>query len=147
MSRIPNHLRYKSEHGYKLTKGTEHAAGFDVCSSEEVTLLPGHRWAIKTGLYLEIPENLYAQVESRSGLAVKSGLTTLCGVIDSDYRGELKIVLINLGRDPVVVAKGSRIAQLVFHEVPSVSTEMVENIEDLSKTQRKDGGFGSTGVN
>ena len=98
-------------------------------------------------IHLEIPENLYAQVESRSGLAVKNGLTTLCGVIDSDYRGELKIVLINLGRDPVVVAKGSRIAQLVFHEVPSVSTEMVENIEDLSKTQRKDGGFGSTGVN
>ena len=123
---------------------TEHAAGLDVVASEDVTLAPGERHAVATGFAIAIPHGYEVQVRPRSGLALKHGITCLNtpGTIDSDYRGEVKVILANLGSEPFDVRRGERIAQLVpapvlradFHEVTS-----------LSETSRGAGGFGSTG--
>ena len=122
---------------------TEGASGMDLVANEDVVIEP-HTWAlVGTGLYLEIPEGYEGQIRPRSGLALKYGLTVLNtpGTIDSDYRGEVKVILINHGNDAILVSKGDRIAQLVF-----VKVEKVELIPRLgsSFTVRGDGGFGST---
>ena len=125
---------------------TAGAAGADVraCLSEPLTLVPGARAAVPTGLRLGIPEGLEVQVRSRSGLALRHGLTVANapGTIDSDYRGEVKVLLVNLGSEPVSIAHGDRIAQLVV--APVVRASFVEGA--LDETPRGDGGFGSTGV-
>ena len=125
---------------------TTGAAGYDVCSAEpEFTIDPLERRLVRTGLALAIPAGYEAQVRPRSGIAVKHGLTlpNSPATIDSDYRGELMIPMINLGREPVVVARGTRIAQLVFQRVEAV--ELVE-VDELPGSERGEGGFGSTGV-
>jgi len=125
---------------------TTGAAGYDVCSAEpEFTIDPLERRLVRTGLALAIPAGYEAQVRPRSGLAVKHGLTlpNSPATIDSDYRGELMIPMINLGREPVVIARGTRIAQLVFQRVEAV--ELVE-VDELPGSERGEGGFGSTGV-
>jgi len=123
---------------------TAGAAGMDVVSAETVTLAPGARHAVATGLALAIPPGYEIQVRPRSGLALKHGVSVpnTPGTIDSDYRGELKVILINLGDEPFAIQRGDRIAQLVL--APVVQAAWAE-VADLDSTGRGEGGFGSTG--
>jgi dUTP pyrophosphatase len=123
---------------------TSGAAGMDVVSAEDLTIAPGARHAVATGLAMAIPQGYEVQVRPRSGLALKHGITVpnTPGTIDSDYRGELKVILINLGTEPFVIARGDRVAQLVL--APVVQAAWDEVIE-LDATERGTGGFGSTG--
>jgi dUTP pyrophosphatase len=123
---------------------TEHAAGMDVVAAEELTLAPGARHAVATGFAIAIPNGFEVQVRPRSGLALKHGITCLNtpGTIDSDYRGEVKVILANLGSEPFEIARGTRIAQLV--PAPVLKARFVEATE-LGETARGTGGFGSTG--
>lgn len=123
---------------------TPGAAGLDVVAAEDVTLAPGARHAVATGFAMAIPPGYEVQVRPRSGLALKHGVTCLNtpGTIDSDYRGEVKVILANLGDAPFEVTRGERIAQLVPAAVqPAVFTEVTA----LDDTARGAGGFGSTG--
>ena len=123
---------------------TEHAAGMDVVAAESLTLAPGARHAIATGFAIAIPPGYEVQVRPRSGLAIKHGITCLNtpGTIDSDYRGEVKVILANLGSHPFEVVRGERIAQLV--PTPVLRAAFAE-VEALDETERGAGGFGSTG--
>jgi dUTP pyrophosphatase len=123
---------------------TEGAAGMDVLSAEDVTIDPGARRAVSTGIALAIPRGYEIQVRPRSGLALKHGITVpnTPGTIDSDYRGELKVILINHGAEPFVIARGDRVAQLVLAPVVQAAWEEVAVLGD---TARGAGGFGSTG--
>jgi dUTP pyrophosphatase len=134
-------------HGQGLplpARATEHAAGLDVVAAEDVTLTPGARHAVATGFAIAIPEGYEVQVRPRSGLALKHGITCLNtpGTIDSDYRGEVKVILANLGSEPFEVRRGERIAQLVPGPVLSANFREVDR---LSESSRGAGGFGSTG--
>ncbi len=123
---------------------TAHAAGMDVVAAESVTLAPGGRHAVATGFAIAIPEGFEVQVRPRSGLALKHGITCLNtpGTIDADYRGEVKVILANLGAEPFEVVRGERIAQLVPAPVLRADFNVVES---LGQTERGAGGFGSTG--
>lgn len=123
---------------------TAGAAGMDVVSAEAVTIAPGARHAVATGLAFAIPSGFEIQVRPRSGLALKHGITVpnTPGTIDSDYRGEMKVILINLGADPFEVRRGDRVAQLVLAPVTRASWLPVQ---ELDETARGEGGFGSTG--
>ena len=123
---------------------TEGAAGMDVVSAEALTLAPGARAAVATGFAIAIPAGHEVQVRPRSGLALKHGVTCLNtpGTIDSDYRGEVKVILINLGEAPFPIARGERIAQLVPAPVQRATLAIVDALDD---TDRGSGGFGSTG--
>lgn len=123
---------------------TDGAAGMDVLAAEDVTLAPGTRHAVATGLALAIPPGYEVQVRPRSGLALKHGISVpnAPGTIDSDYRGELRVILINHGAEPFAVRRGDRVAQLVL--APVVRARWLE-VEDLDETARGEGGFGSTG--
>lgn len=123
---------------------TDGAAGMDVLAAEDVTLAPGGRHAVATGLALAIPEGYELQVRPRSGLALKHGISlpNTPGTIDSDYRGELKIIMINLGAEDFAIHRGDRIAQLVL--APVVRAGWLE-VAELDDTARGAGGFGSTG--
>ena len=120
------------------------AAGMDLRSADALTLMPGARALVATGIAIALPENFEAQVRPRSGLAVKHGVTVLNapGTIDSDYRGEIKVPLINLGTDEFTINKGDRIAQMVIAPVTVVSLVEVTKLEE---TTRGVGGFGSSG--
>jgi dUTP pyrophosphatase len=122
--------------------GSEHAVGLDVVAAEGVTLAPGARHAVATGIAIAIPHGYEVQVRSRSGTAVRNGITCLPGTIDSDYRGEVKVVLANLGEEPFEIVRGERIAQLVPAPVQRAA---FEEVADLDETARGAGGFGSTG--
>jgi dUTP pyrophosphatase len=124
---------------------TKEAAGFDLHSIEDAVLKPGERKLIGTGLAFEIEYGYEVQIRPRSGLAYKHGITVLNtpGTIDSDYRGEIKVLLINHSNDAFEIKKGDRIAQAVV--APVIQAEIVE-VEELSETKRGEGGFGSTGV-
>lgn len=123
---------------------TDGAAGMDVVSAEDVTIAPGARHAVATGLALAIPHGFEIQVRPRSGLALKHGITVpnTPGTIDSDYRGELKVILINHGAEPFAIRRGDRVAQLVLAPVTRASWLPVD---ELDETARGEGGFGSTG--
>jgi len=135
------------EHGEGLTLpayATDGAAGMDVLSAEDVTLPAGGRHAVATGLALAIPEGFEVQVRPRSGLALKHGISVpnAPGTIDSDYRGELKVILINHSSEPFAIARGDRVAQLVLAPVVRVAWD---EVDALDETDRGGGGFGSTG--
>jgi dUTP pyrophosphatase len=135
-------------HGEGLAEpsyATDGAAGLDVVAAEDVTIAPGQRHAVATGFAIAIPHGYEVQVRPRSGLALKHGITCLNtpGTIDEDYRGEVKVILANLGSDPFEVRRGERIAQLVPAPVLKASFTRVER---LSETERGTGGFGSTGT-
>ena len=127
---------------------TQGSSGMDVRANIEapVVLQPMERMLVPTGLFVEIPMGYEAQMRPRSGLAIKQGITCLNspGTIDADYRGELKVILINLSAEPQVINNGDRIAQMVFQKVEKVILEQVETIND---TPRGEGGFGHTGKN
>jgi len=134
-------------HGAELpvpARQTSGSAGFDVAAGETVVLLPGERKLVRTGFAIAVPEGWECQVRPRSGLALKHGITlpNTPGTIDSDYRGELCVSLVNLGAEPFEVVRGMRIAQLLFARVPEV---VFEEVAELPPTGRGLGGFGSTG--
>ena len=124
---------------------TPGAAGMDVVAAEDLDLLPGQRHAVATGFKVAIPHGYEIQVRPRSGLAFKHGISVpnTPGTIDSDYRGELKILLINHGSEPFAVRRGERIAQLV---PAAVTLAEFDELDELCETERGAGGFGSTGV-
>jgi dUTP pyrophosphatase len=126
--------------------GSVHAAGCDLLAAVDapVVLAPGARSLVPTGLAIAVPEGFEAQVRPRSGLALKHGLTVLNspGTVDADYRGEVKVILVNLGQEPVTVERGMRIAQLVLARHGQVEWSVVEA---LPESARGSGGFGSTG--
>lgn len=126
------------------TYATQGAAGMDVVSAEDVTLAPGARHAVATGLSMAIPQGFEIQVRPRSGLAFKHGISVpnAPGTIDSDYRGELKVILINHGTEEFAIARGDRVAQLVLAPVVKAAWD---EVEELDATERGSGGFGSTG--
>ncbi len=125
---------------------TEHAAGIDLMAylHEPIILEPSHRALIPTGLFIEIPPGYEAQIRPRSGLALKHGITVLNapGTIDADYRGEVKVLLINFGQESFVINNGERIAQMV---VSSHETILWKPVENLAPSNRGEGGYGSTG--
>jgi dUTP pyrophosphatase len=141
-------IRFKRlPHGQDLPLpgyATAHAAGMDVVAAESLILEPGSRFAVATGFAIAIPVGYEVQVRPRSGLALKHGITCLNspGTIDADYRGEVKVILANLGTEPFSIGRGERIAQLV--PAPVQHARFVE-VEDLDGTARGQGGFGSTG--
>lgn len=126
---------------------TEHASGMDLRAAveEPLTLAPGERQAVPTGLAMAIPPGYEGQVRPRSGLAIRNGLTMINspGTIDADYRGEVKILLVNLGDAPVTLRRGDRIAQLIIAPVTQAEWQPVAH---LPETARGEGGFGHTGV-
>jgi dUTP pyrophosphatase len=118
------------------------AAGADLYANEALTLAPGARAPVATGLRVEIPAGYAGLVWPRSGLAVRHGIDTLAGVIDSDYRGEVRVVLVNHGQEPVHIEPGDRIAQLVLQKIERAS---FTSARELAGTIRGESGFGSTG--
>ena len=141
-------IKYTAKEGVKIPEyKTKGSAGADICAfiSEDIVLLPGKRAMVPTGLFTEIPEGYEIQVRPRSGLAAKNGVTVLNtpGTIDSDYRGEICVILINLGEEAFTIHNGDRIAQLIIAPVTQGFFVKAEKLED---SQRGSGGFGSTGV-
>ena len=135
------------EHGAGLdfpAYATAGAAGMDVVAAEDVTLAPGQRHAVATGFAVAIPEGYEIQVRPRSGLALKHGISVpnTPGTIDSDYRGEVKVILINHGAEPFAIRRGDRMAQLV---IAPVTRALWQEVDELDVTKRGRGGFGSTG--
>jgi dUTP pyrophosphatase len=130
-------------HGALPEYASPAAAGADLRASEPLVIEPGGRAAVPTGLRLQVPAGHVGLVWPRSGLAVRHGIDTLAGVIDSDYRGELRVVLVNHGKEPFAIAAGDRVAQLLLQPVARGRFQQVEALED---TSRGHGGFGSTGA-
>lgn len=126
---------------------TAHAAGMDLPAAVEADLIlkPGERALVPTGLAIALPEGFEAQVRPRSGLAARNGVTVLNspGTVDADYRGEVKVILANMGAEPFTVTRGMRIAQMI---VAPVSRAMLQEVRSLPETARGAGGFGSTGT-
>jgi dUTP pyrophosphatase len=126
---------------------TPHAAGMDLCAavSQDMILQPGERKLVPTGLSIALPEGLEAQIRPRSGLALKNGLSVLNspGTIDADYRGEIQIILANLGNEAFTITRGMRIAQMVIASYVKASWQETQTLPD---SQRGSGGFGSTGT-
>ena len=140
-------VKFKKTHPEATIPAYAHQgdAGMDVCSCAALTIQPGARALVPTGLVMELPKGTEAQMRPRSGLAIKYGITLLNtpGTIDEGYRGEIGIILINLGQEPFDVRPGMRIAQMVIAPVLRV---VVEEVVDVSDTPRGTGGFGSTGL-
>jgi dUTP pyrophosphatase len=128
--------------------GTSGAAGMDIRANitSPLVLKPLERFLVPTGLYIELPDGYEAQIRPRSGLAINHGLTCLNspGTIDADYRGEIKIILINLSQEPQTIYHGDRIAQMVVHPVERVKWKKVDEVK---ASKRNEGGFGHTGKN
>ncbi len=142
----PVHVRITLEEGVALPQyQTAGSAGLDLCTIEDFTLKPLERKLVGTGIRIAVPQGYEAQVRPRSGLAIKHGITLVNtpGTIDSDYRGEIKIIVINLGKKVVSFNRGDRIAQLVICPVIHAQLQEVVTLDD---TERGLGGFGSTGV-
>ncbi len=137
-------IRIVTETGSLPAYETTGSAGMDLRSTVNHQLLPGKRCLIPTGIFIELPEGYEAQVRARSGFAVKHGIGLVNGVgtIDSDYRGEIQVCLVNWGEEPFEIKKGDRIAQLVISQYERVEWEEVDTLED---TERGAGGFGSSG--
>ena len=123
---------------------TSGSAGMDIRSEESLVIQPGDRALVSTGLFIELPEGYEAQIRARSGFAVRNGIGLVNGIgtIDSDYRGEIKVCLINWGKEPFEIQKGDRIAQMVVSRYERVTWDAVEGLEDSG---RGSGGFGSSG--
>lgn len=146
MEVLVNKIRIKrlSPTAHLPEKATAYSAGYDLYSDETI-LLPAKGYiAVSTGISMEMPCNMEAQIRPRSGLAIKHGITILNapGTIDADYRGEIKVLLVNFSDKDFLIEKETRIAQMVFSTIPST---VIEEADILNETQRGNGGFGSTG--
>ena len=140
-------IKIRTDKGYLPSYETEGSAGMDLKASlgETITLNPGERTLVPTDLFIELPPGYEAQVRARSGLAIKRGIGLVNGIgtIDSDYRGEIKIPLINWGKDPFIINDGDRIAQMIIAKYERITWQ---EADDLEETERGTGGFGHTGV-
>ncbi|KAI5955772.1 DUT1 [Candida jiufengensis] len=136
----------RSEKGKIPTKGSILAAGYDLYSSEEAIIPAQGQGLVSTDISIIVPIGTYGRVAPRSGLAVKHGISTGAGVIDADYRGEVKIVLFNHSKKDFEIKQGDRIAQLVLERIVNAEIEEI-SLAALTSTDRGDGGFGSTGKN
>lgn len=129
---------------------TEGSSGMDLKAwiDKPVLLKPMERALVPTGLFIEIPRGYEGQVRARSGLSIKHGITLINGIgtVDSDYRGELKIPIVNLGNEEFEIHSGERIAQIVFLSYSQVELKTVDSLSDLEKSERGEGGFGHTGI-
>ena len=125
------------------SRGSKHAAGYDLSASVTVTIKPGNKSLVSTDLAFKIPNGHYGRVAPRSGFSWKQHTHIGAGVIDSDYRGHVRILVFNLGPEEVVVQQGDRIAQLILEKI---STPPIIEVSSLDDTERGDGGFGSTGM-
>mmetsp|Transcript_21147 Transcript_21147/g.49953 ORF Transcript_21147/g.49953 Transcript_21147/m.49953 type:complete len:158 (-) Transcript_21147:161-634(-) len=143
MSDKPLLVKKLSEDATLPVRGSEWSAGFDLSASRPATIPAGGRKIVHTDLSIACPPGTYARIAPRSGLAVKKGIDCGAGVVDADYRGPVGVVLFNLGEEDFVVNKGDRIAQLILEKI---SMAPVEEVKDLTETERGAGGFGSTGV-
>ena len=123
-------------------KGHKSDAGWDLYANEEAYIPPRCHRTVDTGIRLEIPEGYVGLIWPRSGLAVKDGVDVFAGVIDSGYRGVVKVCLYNSSNNDIEIGRHDRLAQILFHEVPEFT---IEDIEDLGDSERQEGGFGSTG--
>ena len=141
---------YNKSNNPHPTYATGNSAGFDLSASlsEPITINPMERKLVPTGLYIELEPGYEAQVRPRSGLALKKGITVLNtpGTVDSDYRGEVGVILINLSNEPFVVNNGDRIAQMVIAKYEYPTFVYAQNLDELTDTVRGAGGFGHTGV-
>ena len=139
-------IKVSSKNGNLPVYQTEGSAGADLkaCLDEPITLMPGERRLIPTGMRIELPEGVEAQIRARSGLSIKHGITMINGVgtVDSDYRGEWNVPMVNLGSKPYTIHDGDRIAQAVFARYERAEFTLVETVNE---TERGGGGFGSTG--
>ncbi len=139
-------IKVSSKNGNLPVYQTEGSAGADLkaCLDEPITLMPGERRLIPTGMRIELPEGVEAQIRARSGLSIKHGITMINGVgtVDSDYRGEWNVPMVNLGSEPYTIHDGDRIAQAVFARYERAEFTLVET---GNETERGGGGFGSTG--
>jgi dUTP pyrophosphatase len=140
-------LKYKklSDNAFSPVKGSEKAAGFDLRAAYNYMVPSNGKELVKTDLQVEIPEGCYGRVAPRSGLALESFIDVGAGVIDSDYRGNVGVLLFNFGEQDFVIHKGDRVAQLICEKIEYPELEEVK--KDLPITKRGDGGFGSTGIN
>ena len=140
---------YNQSHNELPAYASAYSAGMDLRADlkEPVELQPLERRLIPTGLFIELPSDCEAQIRPRSGLALKYGITVLNspGTIDADYRGEIRVILINLSQEPFVIQPGERIAQMVIARFQQVELEEVGSLEELSDTERGAGGFGHSG--
>ena len=125
------------------TRESDFAAGSDLYSVETVEILPGHRAIIPTGISVAFSQDAYIRIAPRSGLAAKHGIDTMAGVVDADYRGEIKVILVNLGQERFIVKAGDRIAQMILERI---KTPLFSEVTSLSDTSRASNGFGSTGM-
>ena len=123
-------------------RASTQAAGYDLCSLGGLTIAPGKRVIVPTGLSITVPIGTYGRVAPRSGLAVKHGINVLAGVIDRDYTGEVGVVLVNHNDEDFIINEGDRVGQLIMEKI---ETPDVEEVEELEATERGEGGFGSTG--
>lgn len=124
------------------SRGSDRACGLDIHSAEAVVIKSGERIGVRTGLSVAIPDGCYGRIAPRSGLAMKHGIDTLAGIVDSDYRGEIVCILINLGDAPFEISSGDRIAQLIIEKYDRLEPVWADQ---LDATVRNAGGFGSTG--
>jgi dUTP pyrophosphatase len=131
------------EHAVVPSRGSEFAAGYDLSSSVDCVVPAGSRTMVATGISIKIPSGTYGRVAPRSGLAFKYGIDVLAGVIDFDYRGEVKVILLNTSERDFIIKKGDRIAQLILEKIVTPEVGLVLELDD---TARGEGGFGSTGV-
>jgi dUTP pyrophosphatase len=136
------YVKKLTEDAYLPTRGSSNAAGLDLYSVAEVIIPPGERALVKTGISVAVEHGTYFRIAPRSGLALKHGIDTMAGVVDSDYRGEICVILVNLSNLPFSVMKGDRIAQGIVEVIQLA--EVVE-VDDLDSTDRGANGFGSTG--
>ena len=132
-----------NEHATLPARGSPLAAGYDLSSSEDVSIPKGTRRLVGTGIAFTVPHETYGRIAPRSGLAVKKGIQVGAGVIDRDYTGEVKVVLFNHGDEDFVIKKGDRIAQLIIEKIEMPEVKLVD---ELLVTERGEGGFGSTGA-
>lgn len=129
------------------SKGSMQSAGYDLASAQKVVIEPRCRMLVKTGLAVAVPLGCYGRVAPRSGMALKFGIDTMAGVIDGDYRGDVGVILINLGTTAFEINVGDRIAQLILERIePNAQVQEVATVADLGLSERGTGGFGSTGV-
>ena len=134
-------IQLLSEFSKLPEKGTTNSAGYDLTSIEDFELKPMERHLFKTGLKMSIPVGMYGRIAPRSGLAFKSGIDVMAGVIDSDYRGEIGVLLINLSNDSKKISNGDKVAQIIFESYNDFRLISADNLDD---TSRGSGGFGST---
>ena len=137
-----NTVIVKKENNFKFEYKTDESAGIDLCSNEDCEILPGEIKKVSTAIFLEMPKNIFGQIFSRSGMSLK-GIITLAGTIDSDYRGEIIIVLHNLSKEVFTIEKGMRIGQIIFLNIEKQTIKFSEKLND---SKRGSGGFGSTGI-